>query len=235
MARLAVDIDPIAAVRNLFGNTVPDPAHLSVLAEMGGAESIICHFREDLKTVNERDLRVLTEIVKTHLNIRTSLNSDNFRKLLTIKPHMITFVASGNKGLEPLPADLETSSEMLGNYVADLRANDIISNILIEPEINIIKLAGKLEFDYVEIWANSYTCAKDLNQEIAELEHINSLTEAASRLGLGVNTSGGINQENLAELGKISLLDDIVVGNPIMVKSLAIGFEQAVRDFVSLL
>jgi pyridoxine 5-phosphate synthase len=235
MARLAIDVDSIAAIRNLFGNTVPDPAHLSVLAEMGGAESIVCFFREDLKTVNERDLRVLVEIVKTHLNVRTDLHADSIRKLLTIKPHMITFVASGNKGIEPLPADLEASSELLSNYVADLRANDILSNILVEPDINLIKLAGKLEFDYVEIWVNSFTSADDLNQQIAELEHINTLTDAASRLGLGVNASGGISQENLSELAKIPLLDDLVVGNPVLTKALAIGFEHAVRDFVSLI
>jgi pyridoxine 5-phosphate synthase len=235
MARLAVNIDAIAAVRNLFGESVPDPAHMTVLAEMGGAESITCHFRKDQKSVNERDLRVISEIVKTHLNIRSDIQSDHIRKLMTIKPHMISFVSSGEKNIEPLPADLHGNSDILANFVADIRANDILSNILIEPDINLIKLAAKLEFDYIELWVNSYSHADDLDQQIAELEHINSLIDAAGRLGLGVNASGGLNQENLNELSKIPLLDDLIVGNPILVKSLAIGFEQAVRDFVSIL
>ena len=67
MSRLAVDIDAIAIIRNVFTENVPDPVHLTVLAELGGAESIVCHLRDDMKSVNDRDVQILKEIVKMFL------------------------------------------------------------------------------------------------------------------------------------------------------------------------
>jgi pyridoxine 5-phosphate synthase len=92
-----------------------------------------------------------------------------------------------------------------------------------------------LEVDYIEINARKYTSAEDLDEQIAELESINSLVIAANKLGMGVNISGGISQENISELAKTPYLDDIIVANSLIVKALAIGFEQAVRDFVSVI
>jgi pyridoxine 5-phosphate synthase len=77
--------------------------------------------------------------------------------------------------------------------------------------------------------------ADDLDTQIAELENINTMVIAANKLGMGVNISNGISQENISELAKVHYIDDIIVSNALIVKALAIGFEQAVRDFVSLI
>jgi pyridoxine 5-phosphate synthase len=236
MSRLGIDIDPVAIIRNIFAEDIPDPAHISVLAEMGGAESIICFLREDIKSVNDRDVRVLKEIVKTHLNIRTTVNDDTVRKLLKIKPDMVTFVSSTPEiSLLPGTVNLEDSTGYLSGYIADARANAIATSVFIEPNLSTIKQAGKLEFDYIELNAKLYTSANDLDQQIAELEELNTLVIAANKLGMGVNISAGISQENIGEIAKIHFLDDIIVANSLLVKALAIGFEQAVRDFVSLI
>jgi pyridoxine 5-phosphate synthase len=236
MSRLGIDIDPVAIIRNIFAENIPDPAHISVLAEMGGAEAIVCFLREDMRSVDERDVRVLREIVKTHLNVRTMINDDTVRKLLKIKPDMITFVShSAETSLLPASVSLEEFSATLSDYIADARANNIATSVLIEPGFNAIKQAGKLEFDYIEINTRLYALAEDLDQQIAELEEINTLAIAANKLGMGVNISGGISQENISELAKIHYIDDIIVANAVMVKAMAIGFEQAVRDFVSII
>jgi len=236
MSRLGIDIDPVAIIRNIFAEDIPDPAHISVLAEMGGAESIICFLREDIKSVNDRDVRVLKEIVKTHLNIRTTVNDDTVRKLLKIKPDMVTFVSSTPEiSLLPGTVNLEDSTGSLSGYIADARANEIATSVFIEPNLSTIKQAGKLEFDYIELNAKLYTSANDLDQQIAELEELNTLVIAANKLGMGVNISAGISQENIGEIAKIHFLDDIIVANSLLVKALAIGFEQAARDFVSLI
>lgn len=236
MSRIGIDIDPAAIVRNIFAEDIPDPAHLSVLGEMGGAESVICFLREDNKSVNERDVRVLKEIVKTHLIVRTTISEDTVRRLLKIKPDMITFVGPGvETSMLPGTINLDDYAGALSDYIADARANGIATSVYIEPEVSMVKLAGKLEFDYIEINAKSYTSAQDLDEQLAELEALNSLVIASNKLGMGVNVSNGINQENIKDLAKISFLDDIIVSNSLMVKALAIGFEQAVRDFVSII
>jgi len=236
MSRLGIDIDPAALIRNIFAKEIPDPAHLSVLGELGGAESIVGFLREDIRSFTERDVRVLKEIVKTHLNIRTTINDETVRKLLKIKPDMITFVSEDKEtSIMPATVNLDEYAASLSDYIADSRANNISTSVFIEPNIQIIKQAGKLEIDYVEINAKSYTTAEDLDEQIAELESLNALVIAANKLGMGVNLSGGISQENIKELAKIHYLDDIIVSNSLIVKALAIGFEQAVRDFVSLI
>ena len=236
MHRLALDIDPVAYIRNILGGSNPDPIHILVLAELGGAESIVCYYRDDLKTVNERDVSLFREVVKSYLNIRTNLTEKNIRNLLTVKPDMITFVAPGEvSSITPTSLDLETYASQLQNYVAELRSNNILSAILIDPDIQQIKLAGKLEFNYVELNSSHLNSATDMDSEMAILEEISGYSLAANKIGMGVNISGDIGYDNIRELASIEYLEDIIVGKPIFNRALSIGFEQAVRDIITLL
>ncbi len=236
MHRLALDIDPVAYIRNILGGTNPDPIHILVLAELGGAESIVCYYRDDLKTVNERDVSLFREVVKTYLNIRTNLTEKNVRNLLTVKPDMVTFVAPGEvSSVAPSSLDLETYASQLQNYIAELRSNNILSSILIAPDIQQIKLAGKLEFDYVELNLSHLNSVTDMDSEMALLDEIAGFSLAANKIGMGVNISGHIGYDNMRELAGIDYLEDIIVGKPIFNKALFLGFEQAVRDIITLL
>ena len=236
MHRLALDIDPVAYIRNILGGTNPDPIHILVLAELGGAESIVCYYRDDLKTVNERDVSLFREVVKTYLNIRTNLTEKNVRNLLTVKPDMVTFVAPGEvSSVAPSSLDLETYASQLQNYIAELRSNNILSSILIAPDIQQIKLAGKLEFDYVELNLSHLNSVTDMDSEMALLNEIAGFSLAANKIGMGVNISGHIGYDNMRELAGIDYLEDIIVGKPIFNKALFLGFEQAVRDIITLL
>lgn len=236
MHRLALDIDYVAYIRNLLGDNNPDPVYMLVLAELGGAESIVCYLRDDLKTVSERDVHVLKEVVKSYLNIRTNLTEENIRKLIRIKPDMITFVAPGSVNtIEPVSINLDTYAPQLQNYMAELRSNNILSSVLIDPEIQQVKLAGKIEFDYVEINSAVLNEVHDMDSEMELLENLSGLALAANKLGMGVNISGPIGYDNVKDIAAISAIEDIIVGKPILSKALSIGFEQAVRDMIALL
>ncbi len=236
MRRLALDIDPVAYVRNLLGGNEPDPIQALILAELGGAESIVCYLRDDLKTVNERDIALFRQVVKSYLTVRTNLTEENIRKLIRIKPDMITFVAPGDiSSVEADVINLDTYASQLEKYVTELRSNNILSSVLVDPDISQIKLAGKLEFDYVELKANALTDAEDMGREIQAIENLTGLVLASGKLGLGVNISGGIGYDNLRDISEINYIEDIVIGKPIFTKALAIGFEQAVRDALTLM
>jgi len=235
MSRLALDIDPIALIRNIFGGNTPDPLHSCVLAEIGGIESIVCYFRNDLKTINERDLQLLNEVVKTHFNVRSDIEEQTVKKILKIKPGMVTFVSNNKSSVvQPDPILIGEYVDTLRDIIADLRANNIACSILIEPEIDNVKNAGKLEFDYVEFDVTGYALADNLDEELAELENINSLSAAANKLGMGVNVSGPINSANIGDISKIQFIEDIIIGQAILDKALAVGLEHAVRDFINL-
>jgi pyridoxine 5-phosphate synthase len=236
MQRFALDIDSVAYIRNLLNGKNPDPVHALVLAELGGAESIVCYLRDDLKTVNDRDVALFRQVIKTYLNVRTNLTEENIRKLMRVKPDMITLVAPGEISVvEPISLDMEMYSSQIHSAVVELRSSNILSSALIEPDISQIKLAGRLEFDYIEINANCLSEAADMNSELEILERLSGLTLAASKIGMGVNISGNIGYDNIREISAINYIEDIIVGKPILSKALSIGFEQAVRDIMTLL
>jgi pyridoxine 5-phosphate synthase len=235
MSRLALDIDPIALIRNILGGNIPDPLQSCVLAEIGGIESIVCYFRSDLKTINERDLQILNEVIKTHFNVRCDIDEQIVKNLLKIIPDMVTFVSNNETSItRPNSININEHFESLKDKIADLRVNNIANSILIEPKIENIKNAGKLEFDYIEFDVTKYTLAENLDEELAELENINSLSAAANKLGMGVNVSGPISAANLGDISKIQFVEDIIIGESILDKALAVGFEHAVRDFINL-
>jgi len=236
MQRIALDIDPIAFVRNSLGENEPDPVSSVIMAELGGAESIVCYMRDDQMTVKARDIKLFKEIVKTHLTVRCNLTEENIRNLIALKVDMITFVAPGDlSSFAPQPIALDTYASQLQNYIAELRSNNILSSVLIEPTINEVKTAGKLEFDYFELDATSLSDALDMSSEIDALENISGLALAASKLGMGVNISGGIGYDNVHEISQINYIEDIVVGKPILSKAVFIGIEQALRDLKAII
>jgi len=236
MHRFALDIDPVAYIRNMLDGKNPDPVHALVLSELGGAESIVCYLRDDLKTVNERDVNLFRQIVKSYLNVRSNLTDDNIRTLLRINPDMVTLVAPGDvSSVEPVSLDIDVYSQQIQSHIAELRSNNILSSVLIEPQMSQVKLAGKMEFDYVEINASRLADAEDMNSELELLEEIGSLSMAANKMGMGVNISGSIGFENIRDIAQIEYIEDIIVGQPLISKALDIGFEQAVRDIISLL
>ncbi len=236
MQRIAFDVDPIALIRNTMGATEPDPVNATIMAEIGGAESIVCYFRDDEKTVTQRDLRLLNELVKTHLNVRVNLTEERIRQLIALKVDMVTFVAPGEvNSLKPAPLSIDSYGTALQNYVAELRSNNILTSVLISPELSEIKGAGKLEFDYIELDASALGDADDMAAEVDLLENLSGLMLAAGKLGLGINISGAIGYDNLRDIAELSYIEDIIVAEPIVNKALFIGIEHAVRDLNSLL
>lgn len=236
MKRLALDIDPIAHVRNIMRTKEPDPVSSTVMAELGGAESIVCYLRDDHATVKERDVKLLKELIKTHLTVRTNLNEENIRKLIALKVDMITFVAPGDlKTIEPISLSLDTYASQLQTFIAELRSNNILSCVLIEPSIAELKNAGKLEFDYIEFDAGALAKSQDMDSEYAVLDNIAGLSLAANKLGLGINISGSIGYDNIKDVSAIDFIEDIIVSKPIISRAMFIGIEQAVRDMQALI
>ena len=236
MHRFALDIDPIAYIRNLMDGKNPDPIHALVLAELGGAESIVCYLRDDSKTVTESDVKLLNQIIKTYLNVRSNITEQNIRSLMRIKPDMLTFVTPGDVSeVEPHSVDLGMYAGQLKDYVAELRSSNILSAVRIDSDLRMVKAAAKLEFDYIELNANPLAEAPDMNAELEMLEELSGLTVAANKMGMGVNIAGKIGFDNIREIAQIDFIEDIIVGRSVLSKALAIGIEQAVRDIISLI
>ncbi|MFC1568916.1 pyridoxine 5'-phosphate synthase [bacterium] len=234
MARLGVNIEAIAILRE-NGVVDADPLTIAMLAELGGADGIVCPIREDMPYIKDRDLKLLKEVVKTHLNIQAPPDESLIRAVLSVNPDMITLVPGKKPGNTPGGGlDVLGQGSNLAKWVKDLRSQDVVISVLVEPNIHQIKAALKIGVDYVELHLGLYAKAEDLNERSDQLEAINSVAMAAQKLGLGVAAGQGADFQNIMAVTSIDAIEEINVGRAIISRALSIGMEPAVRDMVAM-
>ncbi len=235
MARLGINIADIAVLRETEGGVVPDPVTAAMYAELGGADGIVCTVQESLQPVTERDVQVLKEIVKTHFNLQIPPAEKMIDLGLSVSPDMITLIpgkkpgSTSGGGLDVLGQEAQ-----LARVIQDIRAQDIVVSLLIEPIVHQVKAAAKIGADYIELHMGRYASAVDLNERADHLENISSLAMAASKLGLGVSASQQLNYQNVSDIASINKIEEINIGHAVVARALWIGMEQAVRDMVAL-
>ena len=173
MAGLAVNVDHVATLREVRKAIFPDPVKAAAIAEMAGADGITVHLREDRRHIKDRDLSLLRQVVKTHLNLEMAATDDLVKKAIHVLPDMVTLVPERRQELTTEGGlDITANYDYLEEVTSSLRANNIIVSFFIDPDIYQIKSTAKLGADYVELHTGSYANADDLNQVVDELERI---------------------------------------------------------------
>jgi len=235
MARLGVNIEGIAALREMRRQSAPDPVSAAIFAEVGGSDGIVCPLKEELKPLTERDVQLLKEMVQTHLNLQVPPTEQMVTLALSIAPDMVTLVPGKKPGSTPGGGlDVLGHGEKLSRVVQDIRAQDIVVSLLVEPIIQQVKAAAKVGSDYIELHLGRYANAEDLNERADHLENITSVALAASKIGLGVAASHGLNYQNSIEITAIDKIEEVNIGHAIVSRALWMGMEAAVRDMVAL-
>lgn len=235
MARLGVNIESIAALRELGMYAEPDPVTAAIYAEVGGCDGIVCPLRDELKPVKERDVQLLKEMVKTHLNLQIPPTDKMVTLALSVSPDMITLIPGKKPGSTPGGGlDVLGHEKDLAQVVQDIRAQEIVVSILVEPIIQQVKSAAKIGADYIELHLGSYAGAVDMNERSDQLENITSVALAASKIGLGVSAGHGLNFQNIVDIVAISKIEEINVGQALLARALWMGIEASVRDMAAL-
>lgn len=233
MARLGVIVDSIAAFRTIGGSREPDPVNSAMLAELGGADSIVCSLNEDLNPVTKRDVRLLKEVVKSFFNVRIPPAEKLVSMIISIDPDMVTLIPNidsiDRKGL-----DMLGHFEKISKIITNIRSHNIIVSVMIEPMIQQMKAAAKSHADYIEFNLSKFGASRDLNVSNEQLENISSLCAAAAKLNLGVAAGSGLDYKNINDVINISQIEEFNVGHAVFSRAVSIGMEAAVRDFVSL-
>lgn len=234
MARLGVNLEAIAILRE-NGVENADPLTTAMLAELGGADGIVCPLRREWLYMKERDLQLLKEVVKTHLNIQTPVEEQLINTVLSIHPDMITLIPGDKPGSTAGGGlDVLGQGSKLAKWVQDLRHQDIVISILVEPNIHQIKAAAKIGVDYAELHLGLFAKASDLNERNDHLENIRGVALAAQKLGLGVAAGQQADYQNVMAISAIDAIEEINVGRAIVNRALSIGMESAVRDMVAM-
>jgi len=235
MARLGVNVTSVAAFREMGKYSTADPVTAAVFAEVGGADGIVCSLKEELRPFTERDVRLLKEMVKTHLNVQIPIVDKMITLVLSVTPDMVTLIPGKKPGsTEGGGLDVLGHADELTRVVEEIRSREIVVSLRIEPIIHQVKAAAKVGADYVEFHMGKYTAAEDLNEKADLLENISSVALAASKIGLGVSASGGLNYQNVMDISAIEPIEEINVGHAILCRALWLGMEAAVRDMVAL-
>jgi pyridoxine 5-phosphate synthase len=236
MARLGVNIDHVATVRQARRAPEPDPVHAAVLAELGGAAGITVHLRQDRRHIQDRDLEVLRQSVRTRLNLEMAATQEMLRTALTVKPDQATLVPERREELTTEGGlDVVLNSVQLRPIVKTLAEGGIEVSIFLDPDLEQVKEAHKLDAQAVEINTASWADARDAKQRETALRRIVDAARLGRRLGLLVHAGHGLTYQNVTPIAALSELSELNIGHSIVSRAVLVGMERAVREMAELL
>ncbi len=236
MANLGVNIDHVATVRQARGGAEPDPVAAAVLAELGGADGITIHLREDRRHIQDRDLRILRQTVTTKLNLEMAATDEMVRIALEVRPEMCTLVPEKRQELTTEGGlDVRFNLEMVTEAVDRLQDGGIIVSLFVDPDPDQIKAANKADADCIEIHTGSFAEARRWQEQEQELLKIENAVRLAKKLGMGVNAGHGLTYTNIKKVAAIGGIEEFNIGHSIISRALLVGLERAVREMVELI
>jgi pyridoxine 5-phosphate synthase len=232
---LSVNIDHIATIRQARKGSEPDPVAAAVLAELAGARGIIAHLREDRRHVQDRDLRLLRQIVQTRLNMEMAATEEMQRIALEIRPDICTLVPEKREELTT-EGGLEVASrvDMLKEYIGRLREQRILVSLFVDPDEKQIAASKKTGADCVEIHTGSYANARAERGRDREFDKIAEAARLAASLGMRVGAGHGLNYVNTARIAAIPQIGELNIGHSIVSRASLVGMDRAVREMVAL-
>lgn len=236
MMRLGVNIDHVATLREARRGKQPDPIAAAVAAEMAGADGVVCHLREDRRHIKDKDLFLLKEIVKTHLNLEMAATDEMVNLATEVVPDMVTLVPEKREEVTTEGGlDVASSIDWIEEVVKQLRNHNIVVSLFVDPDLDQIKAAARCQADYVEIHTGLYANAEDLSAMADELEKIRSMAMAAAKLGLGVSAGHGLDYHNVRDILDVEQFEELNIGHSIVAKAVMVGMERAVREMLTII
>ncbi len=235
MAKLAVNIDHIATVREARKGSEPDPVTAAALAELAGCDGIIVHLREDRRHICDRDVYLLRKTVKTKLNLEMAATEEMIRIAVDVNPEMCTLVPEKREELTTEGGlDVAGNSRLVRKAVQALQDGGIMVSLFVDPSSAQVKAARDTGADIIEIHTGSYSNARNESDRKQELEKIFATASLAAGLGLGVNAGHGLDYRNIYPLISVQEIDEFSIGHSIVARAVLVGLERAVREMVQI-
>ncbi len=236
-AKLSVNLDHIATIREARKIREPDPVAGAIIAEQAGCHGIAAHLREDRKHIQERDVRLLRGIVTTHLNMEISPTAEMMQLAIDIQPDMVTLVPENREEVATDSGlNVAAKSDELSKIVSSFKNNDIAVSVFIDPDTSQVKEAKKLGVDFVEFHTGHFANAFDLGSATdvdRELTAIQDMTVLARKYGLRVKAGHGLNYRNVGYISSIPGIEELVVGHSVIGRAVLVGMERAVKEMLS--
>lgn len=240
MAELGVNIDHIATVRQARQTIEPDPIWAATLAELGGADGITIHLREDRRHIQDRDLRILRETVAVKLNLEMACDEDVLRIACEVKPDQVTLVPEKREELTTEGGlDVAGNTTRVGEVIQRLREAGIVVSLFLDPDLKQIEAGKKLGAEAVELHTGAYAQATEkLTATDAVSKEIETLEEAARRiveLEMTLHAGHGLTYRNVKPIAAIANMRELNIGHSIIARAMMVGMERAVREMKALI
>ena len=235
MPHLAVNVDHVATIRQARGIDEPDPVAAAAICELAGAKGIVVHLREDRRHIQDRDVRILRETVKTRLNLEMGAAKEIINFALEIKPDMVTLVPEKRQELTTEGGlDVVSQKKKLAKTIAKMDKASIPVSLFIDPDSSQIKAAREIGATFVELHTGRYADAKDEALQFEEFEMIRTSAEEAHLLGLRVNAGHGLNYVNASAIAMLDPIEELSIGHAIISRAVFSGLDLAVRDMCAI-
>jgi pyridoxine 5-phosphate synthase len=227
---LGVNIDHVATIRQARRTVEPDPVAAAVLAELAGADGITVHLREDRRHIQDRDVRLLRQTVRTHLNLEMAATDEMVGTALEVRPDYVTLVPERREEVTTEGGlDVAGQQPRMQQIVGTLQEAGIPVSLFIDADERQIKAAAAIQAQFIELHTGQYAEAK-LEQQAKELEILARGCEQALGLGLRVNAGHGLTYWNTYPVACLPGMEELNIGHTIVSRAVLVGMERAVRE-----
>ena len=231
MLTLGVNIDHIATIRQARRTVEPDPVAAGVLAELAGADGITVHLREDRRHIQYRDVYVLRQTVRTHLNLEMAPTDAMVAIALDIKPNYVTLVPEKREEVTTEGGlDVVGQIERMTEIVANLQGAGIPVSLFIDADVAQINAAASTRAKFIELHTGRYADAKDEASREKELTMLARGCEQALAAGLRVNAGHGLTYWNVYPIACLKGMEELNIGHSIISRAVLVGLERAVKE-----
>jgi pyridoxine 5-phosphate synthase len=236
MALLGVNIDHVATLRQARLTNEPDPVWAAALSELGGADGITLHLREDRRHIQDRDLRVLRETVTVKLNLELAANPQIVDIACQLRPDQATLVPERRQEVTTEGGlDVIANRKQVADAIERLRSTGIEVSLFLDPESPQIEVAAMLGAHAVELHTGAYANARGTGAMDNELGRLNRAAEAVHQAGMTLHAGHGLTYKNVIPIARLPHVMELNIGHSIVARAVMVGFQEAVREMKRLI
>ena len=236
MAVLCVNIDHVATLRQARRTFEPDPVAAAMICEIAGAAGITAHLREDRRHMQDRDLRLLRQVVKTRLNLEMAPTPEMVAIALDVQPDMATLVPEKREEITTEGGlDVAGQQARIAEVTRRLRDGGVFVSLFVNPDPLQLEAAGATEADAVELNTGAYSNAHKIVDRRREYQILVTGAALVLSLGMALNAGHGLTYQNVLPVAAIEGMGELNIGHSIVSYAVLNGLAEAVREMTRLI
>ncbi len=233
---LGVNVDHVATLRQARGTRYPDPVKAALDAEQAGADGITVHLREDARHIQERDVRVMAQVLQTRMNFEIAVTDTMVDMAVEIAPAYVCLVPEKRQELTTEGGlDVVSQEAKIKSACQRMQAVGTQISLFVDADKQQIDASKRTGAQLIELHTGAYADATTYAQQHAELVRIAECAAYAASIGLVVNAGHGLNLQNVEAIAAIPEINELNIGHSLMADALFVGLPQAVKNMKALM